>query len=277
MAEALTGQGMRQVAGQGALPAWDPGQYLKFADHRLRPAIDLMSRVDLAAPGHVYDLGCGAGNVTRLLAKRWPGAAITGVDGSDEMLARARAGGTGDRIAWRRADLTSWHADRPADLIYSNAALHWLDGHAELFPRLLGALAPAGVLAVQMPRNHGAPSHTCITEAAAAGPWHQRLRPHLRPSPVAEPAFYYDVLSARAAKLDIWEMEYLQVLEGDNPVVEFTKGSALKPLLDALPGEERQGFLDAYSMRIGQAYPKRADGRTLFPFRRLFIVATART
>jgi trans-aconitate 2-methyltransferase len=265
------------VASQAPLPAWDPSQYLKFADHRLRPAIDLMNRVDRDAPARVYDLGCGAGNVTRLLARRWPDAAIIGIDGSADMLTRARESAKDDHVAWQQADLSAWRPDDRADVIYSNAALHWLDNHAELFPRLLGALAPGGVLAVQMPRNHGAPSHTCITDAAAAGPWHQALKPHLRPSPVAEPGRYYDVLAPIAGKLDIWESEYLQVLEGDNPVVEFTKGSALKPLLDALAGEQRTGFLEDYSRRIRAAYPKQADGRTLFPFRRLFIIATAKS
>jgi trans-aconitate 2-methyltransferase len=263
-----------RTAPKGTAPkAWDPGQYLKFADHRLRPAIDLLNRIDLDAPARVFDLGCGAGNVTRLIAGRWPGAAVTGIDGSADMLAKARAGEGGAAIQWVQGDLGRWLPDAPAALLYSNAALHWLDNHAALFPRLFGLVAPDGVLAVQMPRNHGAPSHTCMTEAAAAGPWAERLRPHLRPAPTAEPAVYYDLLGPLAAQLDIWETEYLQVLDGDNPVVEWTKGTALKPLLDALDGAQRAGFLAEYGRRIAAAYPKRADGRTLFPFRRLFIVA----
>jgi trans-aconitate 2-methyltransferase len=252
---------------------WDPSQYLRFADHRLRPAIDLLGRVDLEAPGQVVDLGCGAGNVTRLLTERWPGAAVTGVDGSTDMLAKARAGTGDEGIHWQHADLRDWQPGRPVDLLFSNAALHWLDDHALLFPRLFALLAPGGVLAAQMPRNHGAPSHTCMTEAAGAGPWAARLKPHFRPAPTAMPEVYYDLLAPLADKLDIWETEYLQVLEGDNPVVEWTKGTALKPLLDALDGTERAGFLADYSRRVAAAYPARADGRTLFPFRRLFIVA----
>lgn len=251
---------------------WDPAQYLRFADHRLRPAIDLLGRVDLDAPGHIVDLGCGAGNVTRLLAGRWPGAAVTGVDGSTDMLTKAKAGAGGDAIRWQHADLRDWQPNRLVDLLFSNAALHWLDDHAALFSRLFGLLKPGGVLAVQMPRNHGAPSHTCMTEAAGAGPWAARLKSHLRPSPTAVPEIYYDLLTPLAAQLDIWETEYLQVLEGENPVVEWTKGTALKPLLDALDGTERAGFLADYARRIAAAYPVRADGRTLFPFRRLFIV-----
>ena len=253
---------------------WDPAQYLKFAGHRLRPALDLLNRIDLAAPAHVYDLGAGAGNVTRLLRARWPNANITGVDDSAEMLAKAAA--ESPDITWQQADLGRWRPSHPADLIYSNAALHWLTGHERLFPALLEGLAPGGVLAVQMPRNFEAPSHTAISEAALAGPWRTRLESLLRPAPVAEPDFYYDVLAPKVASLDIWETEYLQILEGADPVKEWTKGTWLRPLLDALEEPERGRFESAYAALVARAYPPRADGRTLFPFRRLFIVARAR-
>ena len=253
---------------------WDPAQYLKFADHRLRPAIDLLNRVALEDPGEVYDLGAGAGNVTRLIKERWPAARVTGVDDSPTMLAKAAA--TAPSIAWQQADLATWLPPRPADLIYSNAALHWLTGHERLFPALLAGLAPGGVLAVQMPRNFGAPSHTLISEAARGGPWRATLEPLLRPAPVAEPAFYYDLLAPRTSALDIWETEYLQVLEGADPVKEWTKGTWLRPLLDALAEPERSRFEARYAELVADAYPPRADGRTLFPFRRLFLVASGR-
>ncbi len=212
--------------------AWDPAQYLKFADHRLRPAVDLLNRVDLDDPGDIYDLGAGAGNVTRLIKERWPDARVTGVDDSQAMLAKAAA--TAPSITWRQADLATWRPAQPADLIYSNAALHWLPGHERLFPPLLAGLAPGGVLAVQMPRNFGARSHTAIAEAALAGPWRATLEK------------------------------------------EWTKGTWLKPLLDALAEPERGRFEAAYAALVARAYPRRSDGRTLFPFRRLFIVARAR-
>ena len=252
-------------------PGWDPAKYLEFAGHRLRPALDLLARVPAAAPAVVQDLGCGAGNVTRLLVERWPGAAVTGVDGSAAMLESARA--AVPAVEWIRADIADWRGDRPADVVFSNAALHWLDDHAGLFPRLVSGLAPGGTLAVQMPRNHGAPSHTEMVAAAEAGPWRERLRPALRTRPVAGPAVYHDILASHVSRLDIWETEYLHALEGDNPVVEWTRGSALKPLLDHLQEPERSGFLAEYSARIARAYPPGPDGRTLFPFRRLFIVA----
>src|SRR5690349_20663698 len=194
--------------------AWNPEQYLKFADHRLRPAVDLLNRVDAAAPSLVYDLGCGAGNVTRLLRARWPAARIVGVDSSREMLQKA-AQAVPD-VEWVRADLATWRPELAADVIYSNAAPHWLDGHEALFPRLLAALAPRGALAVQMPRNHGAASHTGMVAAARASPERARLEPLLRESPVRPADFYWGLLSG-AATVDVWETEYLHALGGDAP------------------------------------------------------------
>lgn len=252
---------------------WDSAQYLRFAAERSRPARDLMARVPLETPRTVYDLGCGAGNITRLLAERWPGAEVIGVDSSPEMLAKARADGDG-AVRWEEADIRTWTPARAADLFYSNAALQWLDDHEHMLPRLAGLLAPGAVLAVQMPRNHREPSHALMIETIEDGPWAERLRPLIRRQPVAAPEAYYDWLSPVVLRLEVWETVYWQVLDGDNPVVEFTKGTALRPFLQALEGEERQAFLDAYARRIGAAYPPRPDGHTLFPFRRLFIVAT---
>ncbi|MSQ24514.1 MAG: methyltransferase domain-containing protein [Chloroflexi bacterium] len=252
---------------------WDPAQYLKFADYRLRPAVDLLNRIDFDDPSDVYDLGAGTGNATRLLQARWPNAAVTGVDASEEMLVKAQA--DGPNIHWQQADLGRWQPSTPANVIYSNAALHWLDGHDRLFPALLGDLAAGGVLAVQMPRNFAAPSHLAISEAARTGPWLATLEPLLRPAPVNDPDFYFDLLATRAASVDIWETEYLQVLEGPDPVKEWTKGTWLKPLLDALDEPWKTQFEAHYADLVRQAYPMCPDGRTLFPFRRMFIVAVA--
>lgn len=251
--------------------AWSPEQYLKFADHRLRPAVDLLNRVDADAPSLVYDLGCGAGNVTRLLRARWPSARIVGVDSSREML-EAAAKAVPD-VEWVLADLAGWRPERAPDVIYSNAALHWLDGHEALFPALLAALAPRGTLAVQMPRNHGAPSHTGMVAAARASPERARLEAVLRESPVRPPDFYWALLARAAGTLDVWETEYLHALRGDAPVVQWTMGTALKPLLDALAEPARGALLADYARRMAEAYPARDDGTTLFPFRRLFLVA----
>ncbi len=254
------------------MPTWDSAQYLKFGAERLRPAQDLLNNVPLEAPSCVFDLGCGAGNVTGLLATRWPRAQITGVDSSAEMLAKARGTGAAG-IDWIKADLGSWHPEEPADLLYSNAAFQWLGNHASLFPRLVKMLAPGGILAIQMPRNHTEPSHTCMFDAIQSGPWANRF-PAERPAPpVLEPEAYYSILAPVTRRISIWETIYHQVLEGENPVVEFTKGTALRPILEKLNDRESTRFIEDYAARIAAAYPPRSDGKTLFPFRRLFLVA----
>lgn len=251
--------------------SWDPAQYLKFSGERMRPAVDLLARVAAEAPQTVVDLGCGAGNLAPLLMARWPRAQLTGVDSSPEMLAQARAAHPGAQFV--QGDIGAWRPARPVDVLYSNAALHWLDGHERLLPALLEALAPGGWLAVQMPRNFSAPSHTTIVETIEQGPWRSRLEPLLRREPVAAPGAYWRLLEPRSAELQVWETEYLQVLEGDNPVAEYTKGTWLKQFLDRLQGAEREAFETAYRERVLAWYPPQADGRTLFPFRRLFLVA----
>jgi trans-aconitate 2-methyltransferase len=250
---------------------WNPERYLSFGDQRTRPALDLLARVPLMDATLIADLGCGPGNSTALLAERWPEAAIVGVDSSPEMLAKARASGV--RATWLQADIAAWAPDRPLDLIYSNAALHWLGDHALLLPRLLSQLRAEGVLAVQMPRNFAAPSHTLLRATAANGPWAGRLAGILDERRVAAPEWYYDLLAPLAQGLDIWETEYLHVLEGDDPVLNWTRGTALRPLMQALDAEQFAAFEAAYAARLRTAYPRRADGRTPFPFRRLFIVA----
>ena len=247
-------------------PTWNPGQYLKFAGQRMRPALDLLNQVDAEAPSVVYDLGCGPGNVTPFLMGRWPEARHIGVDSSDQMLEKARAEHpTGE---WVKADAKTWAPEAPAELIYSNAALQWVDGHADLFPRLMDQLAPGGVLAVQMPHNHAAPSHMGMREVVEAGPWRDKLLLVMREFPVGDPEVYYDLIAPKAANLNLWETTYAQIMEGDNPIAEWTKGSALKPLLDALTDpDENAEFFDTYSKAMQAAYPKQSDGKTIFHFR----------
>ncbi len=251
---------------------WNPDIYLAFEAPRFRPVIDLVQRIGLEAPKRIVDLGCGTGSGTRLMQARWPAAHLTGVDGSADMLAKARADATG--IHWIEADLNTWRPDGPVDLIFSNAALHWLDDHDKLFPRLLDMLSPGGQLAVQMPRNYHAPGLSLVNETALDGPWAPKLKDVVRGVPTHEPHFYYALIAPRAASLDIWETDYIQVLEGDNPVADWTRGSWMAPLLGALEGAERDAFEAEYRRRVALAYKKESDGRTLFPFRRIFFVAT---
>jgi len=253
--------------------SWNPDQYLRFAAPRLRPAIDLVARLS-GEPRTVVDLGCGTGNVTALLAARWPRAQITGIDDSEPMLEAARR--EQPALRWQQRSIAGWSAESPVDLLFSNAALHWLPDHARLFPHLAAQLAPGGTLAVQMPRNFLAPSHTGVADAVRAGPWRGRLEALLGPPPTAEPRAYFDWLLPGAEVLDIWETEYLQVLHGPDAVKEFTKGSYLKPFLDRLEGAEREAFEADYAARMRTAYPRRPDGSTLFPFKRLFIVMKRR-
>ncbi|MGH8231046.1 MAG: methyltransferase domain-containing protein [Steroidobacteraceae bacterium] len=250
--------------------SWNPEQYLKFSQPRLRPALDLLARIPDDDPRSVYDLGCGAGNVTAILAQRWPRASLVGVDSSAAMLAQAAK--ALPQVRWLQQSLAEWQPERPAQVIYSNAALHWLPDHAQLLPSLVAKLAPGGVLAVQMPRNFAAPSHSLIATTVRVGPWRSKLEPLLRAPPVAEPADYHAWLAPRCASLDIWESEYLQVLTGTDPVKEWTKGTWLTQFLERLDAAEAGAFEADYAQRLRAAYPPLPDGSTLFLFRRLFIV-----
>ncbi len=254
--------------------AWNPAQYLKFGDERLRPGFDLLARVGELPPGPICELGCGTGAHARAIAARWPERSLTAIDSSAEMLAKASV--EPSSVQWMRADIATWSAPEPLALIFSNATLHWLNGHERLFPHLLRQLTPGGVLAVQMPRNHGAPSHTLMAEMAREKVWASRLLPILREEPTQPPAFYYDLLSGVAkGGIDLWETEYLHLLQGDDAALNWIRGTALRPLLDALEPGEGEAFSDRLAAQLREAYPKRPDGRTLFPFRRLFLIAQA--
>ncbi len=254
---------------------WNPGQYGKFAHERNRPAMDLMARIPVANPGQIIDLGCGAGHQATALADRFPMARVLGIDSSAEMLEQARSTyGDRDRLQWRAAQVETFTPDTPVDLIFSNAALQWVGGHETLFPRLVSWLNPGGVLAVQIPDNFDAPSHRIMRETADNGPWAARLAGVRRGMPVRDAAFYYGVLAPHAQQLDIWETTYIHVLAGRDPVAEWTKSTGLRPFLSALADDAaRDAFYDDYAARLRDAYPSEPDGHTLFPFRRMFMVA----
>jgi trans-aconitate 2-methyltransferase len=258
--------------------AWDPTLYLKFGDERLRPGFELLARIGDLPAGPLYELGCGTGVHARAIAARWPERTLTAIDRSTEMLAKAAAEPA--RILWLEADIAQWSAPEKAALVFSNATLQWLAGHKRLFPHLLRQLVPGGVLAVQVPRNFDQPSHVLMRETAAQEPWAATLVPVvggatvLRAEPVLPPERYYDLLAPMAkGGLDLWETEYLHLLEGEDPVLDWVRGSALRPVIEALAPGARTAFLGAYGAKLKAAYPRRGDGKTLLPFRRLFMIA----
>ena len=270
---------MSENAHQGSVAGthWDPKQYLKFTDHRLRPALELLQHVPLTSPGVIYDLGCGSGNVTRIMANQWPAATVYGLDNSQEML--ARAAGECSRVHWQEADVRHWEPRELPALIFSNATLQWVDGHHDLFPKLMRFLNSGGCLAVQMPLSWSMPSHRLMREVLTNGGvngapiGNEALRLAVGRKWVEDAEIYYDLLVRWTAHLDIWETEYLQVLGGENPVLEWVKSTGLRPILNGLDDDDRRLFLATYQQRLDQIYPKRADGFTLYPFRRLFLVA----
>lgn len=252
------------------MPTWDPDRYLRFDDARTRPARDLLAGIDHHEPVAVVDVGCGPGNSTALLVQRWPAARVIGVDSSVEMLDRARTAVPSAEFV--HADLTSWTPPEAVDVVYSNATLQWVTGHGEVFDHLLAWLSPAGTLATQMPTNYDQPSHTEMRRLASSPRWADRLSGVLRQRPVASPAEYHRLLSAPGRDVAIWTTEYLHVLTGPDPVVSWVRGTGLRPVLDRLDGRERDEFLADYSESMRRSYPPEADGTTLFPFRRIFIV-----
>jgi trans-aconitate 2-methyltransferase len=253
---------------------WNPKTYLAFGDERTRPAAELVARISKEHPKRIADLGCGPGNSTSLLAARWPDAELDGIDNSPAMLATARKSGI--RARWIEADVSSWTPDEACDLIYSNATLQWVSNHETLVPRLVSFLAPGGVLAFQVPRNFDLPSHAIAQELARDPRWADKLARVRDWWTVREPAEYFEILEPLAHRIDIWETRYLQTLVGADAVYRWVLGTGLRPFVDALEGEEREAFLAEYRSRAARAYPQRASGITLFPFLRLFCVATRR-
>jgi trans-aconitate 2-methyltransferase len=257
------------------MPTWNASQYLKFAAERTQPARDLVARIALDRPALVMDLGCGPGNSTALLAERWPGAEVSGLDSSTAMI--AQAGRDHPKQRWTLGDIAEWAgaAGDPFDLIFSNAAMQWVGDHESVYPALFRRVAPGGALAVQVPMNLDAPAQIEMRELASTPAWASLL-----PSGgvhgwyVHDPAFYYDLLAISAARIDLWVTEYIHVMDGAAGIVEWYKGTGLRPFLDALPDDaERENFLADYTDRIAEAYPAQPDGRVLFPFRRFFLIA----
>lgn len=254
------------------MPTWNAGQYLRFAAERTRPCRDLTTALTMDAPRRIIDLGCGPGNSTAVLAERWPSAEIVGMDSSQEMIDAARRD-TPEKT-FQVGDIATWTPETPYDLIFSNAALQWVDNHEQLYPRLFGFVAPGGAFAVQVPCNMAAPAHAIMREVARDSEFVAYFGGGVREWHVHDAAFYYDVLAPYAERVDIWQTEYLHILPDAAAIVEWYKGTGLRPFLDRLPDAAvRARFVDLYLEAITKAYPARRDGRVILPFQRLFVVA----
>jgi trans-aconitate 2-methyltransferase len=251
---------------------WNADLYRQFEGERTRPAQDLLARVVATAPGEIVDLGCGPGNSTELLVDRFPGARVTGLDTSDDMLAKATARLPSCRFI--KADIATWMPDVAPDLIYANASLQWVPDHVALFPRLVSILAPDGILALQMPDNFDEPSHRLMREVAAEGPWSSIIgkaaEQRVKRLPLTA---YYDLLAPIAGDVEIWRTVYYHPMPNAEAIVNWVRSTGLRPFVDPLPPHQQAAFLAAYREKIEAAYRPHADGLRLLPFPRLFILA----
>ncbi len=254
---------------------WDPDRYLTWADERGRPFLDLVARVDASSPGLVVDLGCGPGNLTDLLAHRWPAAQVLGVDSSPEMVARAAAGGS--RVRYEVGDLRDWAGSAAAgsvDVLVSNATLQWVPEHLALLPALVGTVRPGGWFGFQVPGNFGEPSHVLTRALAAEEPYAVHTVGAAQPD-AHDARTYLGALTALGCEVDAWETTYLHVLTGPDPVLTWISGTGARPVIESLPdgrGSLRERFAAELGARLRGAYPER-DGRVVLPFRRVFVVA----
>jgi trans-aconitate 2-methyltransferase len=251
---------------------WSANQYLKFEDERTRPPRDLIAQIPLARAQRVVDLGCGPGNSTELLIARYPEAEVSGLDSSPDMLAQARK--RLPKCEFVEADLTRWTPPPRTDLLFSNAVFQWVPDHAAVLCRLLEGLPAGRVLAVQMPDNTDEPALALMREIARRGPWAKSSSVNYAArNELPKPAAYYDLLGPLSTRLDIWHTIYNHVMSGPEAIVEWFKGSALRPFLSALDPAMGDDFLAAYLSEIKQHYRPRYDGKVLLPFPRVFIVA----
>ncbi|QVM98811.1 MULTISPECIES: trans-aconitate 2-methyltransferase [unclassified Pseudomonas] len=251
---------------------WSAAQYSTFENERTRPVRDLVAALPNHTVASAVDLGCGPGNSTQVLASRYPEAQVTGLDSSEDMIAAARQ--RLPQLAFEVADIASWSVDEGVDVILANASLQWLPDHALLYPQLVRQLRAGGSLAIQTPDNLDEPAHRQLREIAKLGSWASKVG-DLKLPPRHTAAYYYDVLSPHCRRVDVWRTTYYHPLAGGAPaVVEWFKGSALRPYLAALDAQEQADFLQYYLQAMEQAYPPAADGTVLLPFPRLFIVAT---
>ena len=261
----------------GAPVRWDPQQYQRYGDERSRPFLELLTRVEVARadapdPSYVVDLGCGPGPLTRLLAETWPAATVVGVDSSTEMIAAAQQLPVTPGLTFVVGDIATWQPDRPVDVLVANAALHWVPGHVDLFPRFADVLPAGGVFAFQVPDNFTEPSHTLLLDLRTSKRWREKLGDGAdRTAGVDRPETYLTALVDAGLDADVRQTTYLHVLHGDDAVLEWVKGTALRPVLSLLDDGDGDEFVADYAAALRAAYPKQDFG-TVFPFRRTFAV-----
>jgi trans-aconitate 2-methyltransferase len=249
---------------------WDPERYLTYADERGRPFVELLGRIDAESPARVVDLGCGPGNLTGMLARRWPEAEVLGVDSSAEMVSAARHAGV-PAVRFEVGDLRSWRADPPVDVLVSNATLQWVPDHLALLPQLAAQVSGGGWFAFQVPGNFEEPSHVIRRDLAAEEPYAVHTEGVAAPA-AHGPDVYLRQLLDLGCRVDAWETTYLHLLTGEDPVFTWVSGTGARPTLQALPDDLRPAFEDEFRHRLRAAYPPGPHG-TVLPFRRVFVVA----
>lgn len=262
------------MSSSAAHPAkdWSSAQYLKFEDERTQPARDLLARVPLQAPKRIVDLGCGPGNSTAVIESRYPKAELVGMDSSPDMIRKAKS--TLPHINFTVDNLDSYSPQGPVDLFYSNAVFQWLgrEQRINVIKRLMETQPSGGVFAFQVPDNLDQPSHVLMRETAENGPWAEKLGSVGRDT-FQLPREIYDSLKPISSRVDIFHTSYYHSLENHEAIVEWVKGTGLRPYVDPLNPEEKEGFLNEYLRRLREAYPSCVDGRVLLPYPRLFVVA----
>ncbi|MEM1369388.1 MAG: methyltransferase domain-containing protein [Cyanobacteria bacterium P01_H01_bin.15] len=251
---------------------WDSSHYLRYSTERTRAAVDLLARVNLPAPRRIADIGCGPGNSTALLWSRWPDSKVVGIDNSSEMLATART--AYPEREWIECNARQWRPSKPYDLVFSNAALQWLPEHSSLVQMLFEQVATGGALAFQVPSAQYALVRRLIFEISQESPWDQQMQGPRSRLTIEPPEFYYDALASEAETLDIWETDYMHVMESHEAILDWISSTGLRPFLNALDTDaDREAFTNELRHRIASGYELRIDGKVLFPFRRTFVIA----
>ncbi len=254
------------------MSTWDTEQYLKFKNERTQPFYDLISRIQISNPESIVDVGCGPGNSTFVIEQRWPNADISGFDSSTEMLKIATE--TSSKVNWFQADVKDWRPDTHYDVIFSNAALHWISDHERLLPKLMSYLNNEGALAVQMPAHYNSPSHQLLLEVAKQPEWCSFTESACQLLSMEPQSFYYNVLDPLASKVEMWETEYVHIMDNVETIIEWFHSTGLRPFMESLPRrEDKEKFKHELLAKYNVAYPQQQNGKVLFPFRRFFFIA----